>query len=144
MIADLRVADIRESNLLGLGRAEAQHIVPIGRLFLFLGAPSYFVPKHVSPPLYYSRLLEPKVWRTYLNAKVRFPVRISIHQWRSGTTSEGIARPVNIDNPYRAYMDVTREFGPPLLFLYLLGAALLPVFARAWQLLWSAIIAWLQ
>jgi hypothetical protein len=145
MIADLRVADIRESNLLNLGSAEAQHIVPIKRLFLFLGAPSYFVPQHVSPQLHYSRLLEPQVWRKYLNANVRVPIRISIHQWRSRDIAEAEPRPVNIDAPYRAYMDVTREFGMPLLTASILVAALLAVFSQLWDwLLFDVVRSWIR
>lgn len=146
IIVDLRVADVRESNILGLGRAEAPHIVPIQRLFLFLGAPSYFVPKHVSPPLHYSRLLEAQIWQKYLKAPFSapyfgHPTRISIHQWRSPGAATTTPTPVDLNKPYRAYMDVTREFGPSLLLLYLAGTAVFPLLVKGWEWLWSHIIS---
>jgi len=151
MIVDLRVADVRESNFLGLGRAEADHVVPIKRLFLFLGAPSYFVPKHVSPPLHYSRLLEPDVWGPYLGdrrgwwtdigAWLRLRTKISIHQWRSDGAASDTPIPVTLVRPYRAYMDVAREFGPSLLILYLLGVAIFPIATWIWEWLWSHVFS---
>ncbi len=122
-IADLRVTDIRESVLLGLGRNEAMHIVEIEKLFLFLGVPSYFVPNHYSPPLHYSRLLEPEVWRDYLQGKYERHTRISMHQWRSNA-------PIDADRPFRAYMDLSREFGRAIWIFYALGASALPILWR--------------
>jgi hypothetical protein len=139
MIVDLRIADVRESNILGLGKAEAIHTVPIKHLFLFLGAPSYFVPKHVSPPLHYSRLLEPNVWKQYLNASSRFPTSISIHQWRSDGAGTEAAKPVDLDHPYRAYMDISREFGRSLWFYYIAVTASLPLAFKAWNWAWTHI-----
>lgn len=116
VIVDFRIADIRESILLGYGRSEADHIVPIKHLFLFLVVPSYFVPKHHSPPLHYSRLLEPEVWQKYLASCGSYDrgTKFSIHQWRT----EPSAQAVDIERPYRAYMDLSREFGVELLLYY--------------------------
>jgi hypothetical protein len=125
MIADLRVCDIREYILLGLGQHEAPHIVPIARLFLFLGAPSYYVPNHFSPPLHYSRLLEPEVWRPYLEGRYDRHTRITIHQWRS-------TQVVDADRPFRAYMDLSREFGRELWMYYILGGLVIPIAVHAW------------
>lgn len=142
MIVDLRVADVRESNFLGLGKPESRYIVPIKHLFLFLGAPSYFVPKHVSPSLHYSRLLEPKVWGHYLNASSLFSKSpaISIHQWRSEGGGTAKARPVDLDNPYRAYMDISREFGRALWFYYAAFAISLPIVSGIINWAWSTFI----
>jgi hypothetical protein len=167
VIADFRVSDVRESVLLGLGKSEANHIVPIKGLFAFLVAPSQFVPKHVSPSLHYSRLLESSVWAKYLNVGPRRPLafwrrlvarwplpekivrslrqtaisyrseKFSIHQWRSKDV-------VTIDSPFRGYADVTREFGAEIWFYYVLAAAgvhFLPIFLGAtWNFVWP----WLE
>jgi len=84
IVVDFRISDIRESLLLGHGKSEAAHLMPIKQLFLFLVVPSYFVPNHFSPPLHYSRLLEPKVWRSYLASSSSYTddTKFSIHQWR--------------------------------------------------------------
>jgi hypothetical protein len=137
-IADLRVADVRETTLLGLGRPEAEHVMPVSRLFLFLGAPAYFVPQHMSPQLHYSRLLEPKVWKKYLGAVYGLRPRISIHQWRSEGAGTKNPTPVDLGHPYRAYMDVTREFGPSVFVFYFLGAAAFPLTVRAWDWFWAS------
>jgi hypothetical protein len=92
MIVDFRVADVREFVLLGEGEFRVGEVPPIKSLNLFLVAPSYFVPRHVSPALHYSRLLEPKVWQLYLASCGSYDrdTKFSIHQWRSKTL-------VNID-----------------------------------------------
>ena len=136
-IADLRVSDIRESLLLGEGRTEAQHIIPIEKLFVFVIAPIQFVPKHVSPPLHYSRLLEPKVWRNYLRSCGSYrSTKFSIHQWRSPAgLDQGQAKPVSVDAPFRAYADFAHEFGPELFIYYVLGGLFAPVLfwvSREW------------
>lgn len=117
VIANFKVCDIRESVLLGQGAAEADHIVPISRLFLFVGAPSYFVPNHFSPILRYSRLLEATVWDKYLGFSARRKARISIHQWRGG----GNGSSISVSSPFRAYMDLSREFGGPIWIYYVVG-----------------------
>lgn len=119
IVVDFRISDIRESLLLGHGRSEADHLVPIKSLFLFLVAPAYFVPNHFSPQLHYSRLLEPRVWKSYLASSASYSeeAKFSIHQWRSKEKLE-----INVENPYRAYMDLSREFGREVFLYY--GAAI--------------------
>jgi hypothetical protein len=126
VITDLRIADIRESLFLGEGRSEAEHIEPIKHLFLFLVAPAYFVPQHVSPELHYSRLLEPRVWNRYLASCGRYDgaIKFSIHEWRS------VSDPVSVAKPYRAYADLSREFGMEVLLYYIAGTLMAPVLFR--------------
>lgn len=123
-VVDLRVCDIRESLLLGHGKSESAHLLPIKQLFLFLVAPSYFVPNHFSPALHYTRLLEPKVWERYLNSYSPHTdgAKFSIHQWRY-TEKEKIS----VDRPFRAYMDLSREFGREVFAYYVLAIVSLPI-----------------
>lgn len=131
IIVDLRIADIRESILLNFGRQEANYLVPLKRLFLFLGLPSSYVPNHYSPPLHYSRLLESQVWKNYLDGRYRRDAQISIHQWRSRDAGMAAPEPIDKERPYRAYMDLTREFGWSLGFWYFLTAAGGAIFGTA-------------
>lgn len=126
IIVDFRISDIRESPLLGHGNLEAAHLVPIKQLFLFLVVPSYFVPNHFSPALHYSRLLEPKVWKTYLTSVAPYAedTKFSIHQWRHTTSGS----PIGVESPYRAYMDLSREFGQEVFFYYGIAIVMAPIF----------------
>jgi len=123
-VVDLRVCDIRESLLLGHGNSESAHLVSIKHLFLFLVVPSYFVPNHFSPTLHYSRLLEPKVWEKYLGGFSSHTdgAKFSIHQWRSSEKAE-----INVDHPFRAYMDLSREFGREVFLYYVIAIISLPI-----------------
>jgi hypothetical protein len=120
IVVDFRISDIRETLLLGHGKTEADHLVPIKQLFLFLVVPSYFVPNHFSPPLHYSRLLEPRVWKRYLAdlSSDNDGAKFSIHQWRKTDGSN-----ISVEEPYRAYMDLSREFGREVFIYY--GAAII-------------------
>jgi hypothetical protein len=139
IVVDFRISDIRESLLLGHGKSEAAHLVPIKQLFLFLVVPSYFVPNHLSPALHYSRLLEPKVWKNYLASSSSYTedTKFSIHQWRYTKEPE-----ITVENPYRAYMDLSREFGKEVFFYYGTAIILAPLFIRLiemlFQYLWLA------
>jgi hypothetical protein len=139
IIADFRIADVRESIILGQGRAEADHIQPIERLFLFVVAPAHFVPKHVSPNLHYSRLLEPKVWEKYLTSCGPYDAgtKFSIHQWRSYQSDK--PTPISAANPFRAYADFTREFGREILVYYFAGALGTPLLLKVGDVMWNAI-----
>lgn len=123
VVLDFRISDVRESILLGHGQSEAEHILPIKQLFLFLVAPMYFVPIHFSPILHYTRLLEPKVWEKYLEFSSSHVdgAKLSIHQWRYTN-----GHPISVDNPYRAYMDLSREFGREVFLYYLLAVIFAP------------------
>ncbi|MGY8663246.1 hypothetical protein Q3C01_12850 [Bradyrhizobium sp. UFLA05-109] len=131
-VVDLRVCDIRESLLLGHGEAESAHLLPIKQLFLFLVAPSYFVPNHFSPMLHYTRLLEPKVWEQYLAGFSTHTdgAKFSIHQWRYTGETE-----ISIDHPYRAYMDLSREFGREVFLYYVIAIISLPIVSHALEAL---------
>ena len=122
-VVDFRISDIRELLLLGHGKSESEHLVPIKQLFLFLVAPSYFVPSHFSPNLHYSRLLEPKVWK-YLSGFESHTdgAKFSIHQWRHTKEPE-----ISVDYPFRAYMDLSREFGREVFLFYVLAIVTLPI-----------------
>jgi len=141
VVVDFRISDVRESILQGQATSEAEHIVPIKHLFLFLVAPSYFVPNHFSPDLHYTRLLEPKVWKTYLASCSSYAeeIKFSIHQWRHTSGA-----PIDMENPYRAYMDLTREFGKEVFLYY--GAAIIaaPILIHAVEAIsrhiWKAIV----
>ncbi len=127
-VVDLRICDIRESLLLGHGQSESAHLVPIKQLFLFLVAPSYFVPNHFSPTLHYTRLLEPKVWARYLAGFSSHTdgAKFSIHQWRYTTGPS-----ISVDHPYRAYMDLSREFGREVFFYYVAAIVSFPIVVHA-------------
>lgn len=131
VIADFRIADIRESVLLGEGSRESGHIQTIDNLFLFVVAPAHYVPRHVSPALHYSRLLEPKVWNRYLASCGRYDhgTKFSIHQWRSLNTEK--KKPVSVQDPFRAYADFSNEFGKELLFYYVIFAVVTALVIRA-------------
>jgi hypothetical protein len=115
IVVDFRISDIREFLLLGHGKLESTHLVPIKQLFLFLVVPSYFVPNHFSPDLHYSRLLEPRVWKNYLSNSWSYAeeAKFSIHQWRKTSGPE-----ITVESPFRAYMDLSREFGKEVFFYY--------------------------
>jgi hypothetical protein len=131
-VADLRVADARESGVLHAATAEVPLIKPMGSLFAFLVAPSYFVPQHVSPALHYSRLLEPRVWGKYLSkiertttstpSSYRGTAKFSIHQWRSP-----LGKAITVEAPFRGYCDLAREFGFEVFLYYFAGVSLAPV-----------------
>ena len=121
-----RLSNFRHSRIasLGHGKSESEHLVPIKQLFLFLVAPSYFVPSHFSPNLHYSRLLEPKVWEKYLSGFESHTdgAKFSIHQWRHTKEPE-----ISVDYPFRAYMDLSREFGREVFLFYVLAIVTLPI-----------------
>ena len=127
IVVDFRISDIRESLLLGHGKSEAAHLMPIKQLFLFLVVPSYFVPNHFSPNLHYSRLLEPEVWKNYLASSSSYTdiTKFSIHQWRHTKDTA-----ITLDNPYRAYMDLSREFGKEVFFYYGTAIIFAPLLIR--------------
>jgi hypothetical protein len=124
VITDFRINDIRESLLLGEGRSEAKFIKAIDRVFIFLVAPSSYIPKHVSPPLHYSRLLEPRVWRSYLASCGNYAThtKFTIHEWRS--SGEQV---VSVESPFRTYADLTHDFGFQLFILYVVGGLVAPI-----------------
>lgn len=153
-IADIRIADARESVMLDIGKLEVAHLVPIESLYAFLVAPSLLVPQHFSPPLHYSRLLEPSAWAKYLegilkpswisklrygfakacgNTTSRAPLsyqdssKFSIHQWRC-------TQAISTDTPFRIYADFAREFGRELPFIYFGGA--LGIAIVTWAVRW--------
>lgn len=131
-IFDLRVNDIRETVQLpeAIG---AERMLPIERCYIFVVAPSAFVPALYSPSLQYTRLLELKVWKKYLDTcrHVGKNTRSSIYYWRE-------ERPATNLKPVRTYMHLHREFGFLILAVYGLGIVALPLlsdllrFAGTW------------
>lgn len=132
-VVDLRVADVRESVLLGIGRNEVDHIVAIRHLFLFVITPAHFTPQHISPTLHYSRLLEGNVWQPYLASCGRFNRRtkLSIHQWRKIQDHD----PVTVTNPFIGYMDVMRDAGFETAFYYFVAIVLTGALANGLHLI---------
>ena len=89
--------------------------------------------------LHYTRLLEPKVWERYLAGFSSHTdgAEFSIHQWRYTNGAK-----ISVDHPYRAYMDLSREFGREVFFYYVAAIISLPIAShiiealgrRAWGL----------
>jgi hypothetical protein len=120
-IASLRFNDTREA-IADRESLNVKRLLPLPQIFVFLATPAYLLPKHVSPSLFYSRLLEPHVWERYLSSCGNYSKRnkISIHQWRSKVATRDTGR-VDEDNPFRVYGDFSREFGFQLFLLYAAG-----------------------
>jgi hypothetical protein len=118
-VFDLRVNDVRE--VISVSDIAADALAEIERVFLFIILTDHYTPKHFSPELYYSRLLEPGVWRRYISFSRHTPPteKLAIHQWRSFGSSA--TKSVNADNPFRVYLDVSKEFGVQILIMYVLG-----------------------
>ena len=120
-LASLRFNDTREA-LSDRTRISINEFKSIPQIFVFLAMPAYLTAKHVSPPLFYSRLLEPHVWERYLRTCEPYSKsnKIAIHQWRNKDSIDS-AGEVNENSPFRIYGDFSREFGAQLLLIYSIG-----------------------
>jgi len=89
----------------GCGALESL-ILPIKELNLFLIAPGSLQFRAVSPPLHYMRLLEGRVWEPYLGRAADFwrTGKLVICEWRNKDSVSPMA-------PFRAFVDLSREFG---------------------------------
>jgi hypothetical protein len=133
-IFDLRVNDIRETVELPEALS-AERMLPIKRCYIFLIAPSSYVPALHSPELKYTRLLELKVWKKYLDTcrNVGKNARSSIYYWREEKT------PATNAKPMRTYMHLHREFGLVIFAVYGLGIIALPWISELLRYFWSLV-----
>lgn len=145
VLVDLRIADVRESVLVGDARPQPEDVVNIESLFVFVVASAHFVPQRSSPELHYSRLLEPKAWEMYLRTceSYRKREKFSIHQWRGlqrkDSSGNPVPVPVSMTNPFRAYMDLKKEFGADIWLYFLIGTLGIGIFSH----LTSLVVPWL-
>ena len=130
---DLRVADVREALREERERQYWQRVVPIESLNVFFMVPPAFQARITSPALHYVRLLEAGQWGSYLRGvRCRLPIRgLRVHYWRhpahatananegsslvqsSEATGDGSRVSVTIDEPYRVFLDLSRDISPP-------------------------------
>jgi hypothetical protein len=106
-LVDLRVADVRETWNVRDGEALKKKIVPIQNIYLFLIAPTWLQSRQVSPPTKYLRLLEGRAWKPYVgNASDIQMGKLLVYYWKNKDDV------VSKDNPFRAFLDLHREYGP--------------------------------
>lgn len=107
-LMDLRITDLRESYDDTGWTPSADMLVPIESLNLFAIVPSSLQLRAVSPPYYYMRLFEGRVWEKYLNRAVdrRRKEKLVIYQWRSPKDES-----ISPANPFHAFIDLSEEFG---------------------------------
>jgi len=123
---DFRVSDVRETSTT-LGSNESS-ILPIEDLYLFVIAPWSLQARSISPALRYMRVLEGTAWIRYLETAIRprSSTRLVVYYWRmrSGAVqlnlSPGVEiassdASVNPQNPFRAFLGLSREYGPTVL-----------------------------
>lgn len=107
-LVDLRVADVRETWNVRDGEALKKRIIPIKEIFLFVIAPTWLQSRQVSPPTKYLRLLEGRAWKPYVgNASDIQMGKLLVYYWKNMKDVE-----VSKDNPFRAFLDLHREYGP--------------------------------
>jgi hypothetical protein len=133
---DLRVSDVREAMRDERERQYWSRVVPIEQLNVFFIIPSAFQARVASPALHYVRILEAGQWGRYLQG-IRYRARahsLRVHYWRhpaeaplvslppSGTstvapptvsTTHGQSSPITIDEPFRAFLDLSRDIAIP-------------------------------
>jgi hypothetical protein len=113
---DLRVCDLRETQTLPDGNNYEQQVVAINQLNCFVITPASFRTSRASPQTRYVRLLEGRVWESYLRraTDLRRSAKLVINYWRS----EG---EVNTLNEFRAFLDLRREGWTELLAMFTLA-----------------------
>src|SRR5205807_340885 len=124
---DFRVCDVRETSTT-LGSEEAS-ILPIEDLYVFVVAPLSLQARSFSPALRYTRVLEGTAWARYLASAItpRPSAKLVVYYWRAappsspqgtlpGSAAVGDHRlSINPLNPFRAFLDLSREYGPTTL-----------------------------
>jgi hypothetical protein len=115
-VMDFRIADTREARREYAAQIQWDYAVDIDEVNFFVVAPSDLQMQNASPAVYMSRLLEGDAWRSYLGRRTR-KKRLSIFGWeypaaiQPGAAVQGSApTPINRANPYRVFLDVTREY----------------------------------
>lgn len=114
--------DVRATAEMREDPSVAARLLEIAQCFVFVVAPSDYVPALASPALHYSRLLEASVWKRYLRScgELRDSHKYTIHQWRS--TDQ-----ITLRKPFRSYMHLHREFGFGIQVTYVIGLLTVPV-----------------
>jgi hypothetical protein len=113
---DLRIADVREALREDRERQYWTRVIPIEQLNIFFIVPSTLQAQVFSPELHYVRRLEAGQWGDYLRG-TRYRASLTglrVYYWRypAGATA-GQIDPVTIDNPFRVFLDLTREVAIP-------------------------------
>lgn len=134
---DFRIADVREALREERERPYWGRVMPIEQVNIFFIVPADFQARVASPSLHYVRLLEPGQWGSYLRG-ARYRGRISglrVHYWRHPVSSShpsspslsepsqsetpGVVAanrattPVTIDDPFRVFLDLSRDVATP-------------------------------
>jgi hypothetical protein len=134
---DFRIADVREALRDERERQYWSKVVPIEQLNIFFIVPPKFQARVASPALQYVRLLETGQWGSYLRGvRYRTPTHgLRVHYWRhpattqalsslqpSSTSNVGVStastaarhqNPITIDEPFRAFLDLSRDVATP-------------------------------
>jgi hypothetical protein len=105
-LLDLRVSDVREAVAIRSWEALKERIVPVERLNLLVIAPDFLQMRAVSPSLRYMRLLESRAWENYLgqSPNISGQRRLIIYHWKND-------KPVNVNTPFLAFIDLSRDYG---------------------------------
>lgn len=134
---DLRISDVREALREERERLYWPRVMPIEQVNVFFIVPDEFQATVASPPLHYVRLLEAGQWGSYLRgARYRPPVRgLRVHYWRhpaeasyppsssvpgssnlktpAGSSLSRALLPITIDDPFRVFLDLSRDIATP-------------------------------
>lgn len=133
---DFRVCDVRETSTT-LGSEEGS-ILPIENLYVFVVAPLSLQAQSFSPPLRYTRVLEGRAWARYLESAVtpRPSTKLVVYYWRAAqpTIPQGTLPGFEVGgdghlstnplNPFRAFLDLSREYGPTTLLNHVITLVL--------------------
>jgi hypothetical protein len=130
-LIDLRVADLRETTFEECWMAFRDKIISIGKLNIFVIAPTWLQLRAISPPYHYMRLFEGRIWEKYLRRAVdlRRREKLVIYQWRNNSKA------VNASNPFHVFLDLSQEFGLFRLGNHLRTAFLVSIFLTILTLL---------
>lgn len=110
-LIDLRIAEIRETWDVPDADVLQDQIVPIQNLFLFVIAPTSLQLRATSPPLRYMRLLEGRAWEPYVGhaTDIRRSGKLMVYYWRYNANDQN--PPIDSIKPFRAFLDLSQEFG---------------------------------
>lgn len=122
-LLDIRANDTREM-IADIAARHKHNLKELKEFNCFVIAPHSYLPVHCSPQLHYSRLLEQRVWNTYLQScgGISAKWKLVIHQWRSDSSKGSVSQL----NPFRAYMHLHKEFGMGIWLIYILGILTAP------------------
>jgi hypothetical protein len=108
-LIDIRVSELRETVTVPDWMAFQDDIIPINKLNCFVIAPAFLQARAMSPQPQYIRLLEGRVWERYLGRPAEWfsRRRLIIYHWRVAKEDQTVSP----TNPFRAFLDLSREFG---------------------------------